>query len=49
MSGAPSFLVVDGYTLSAREELEAGGVAVGGELYADMLKQASPGSHCDVV
>ena len=49
MSGAPRFLVVDGYTLSAREELVAGGAAVAGELYSDILKQASPGSHCDVV
>ena len=49
MSNTPRFLVVDGYLKAAREELAAGGAAVAGELYVDMLKQASPGSECDIV
>ncbi|NQV85150.1 MAG: type 1 glutamine amidotransferase [Rhodospirillales bacterium] len=49
MNGAPRFLVVDGYLKAAREELAAGGAAVAGDLYADMLKQASSGSECDIV
>ena len=49
MSTAPKFLIVDGYLKAAREELAAGGAAVAGELYTDMLKQASPGSACDIV
>lgn len=49
MSSAPKFLVVDGYTRAAREELAAGGASVAGELYAEMLKQASPDSECDII
>ncbi|MBC8338523.1 MAG: type 1 glutamine amidotransferase [Rhodospirillales bacterium] len=49
MSRAPKFLVIDGYTKSARDELAAGGAAVAGVLYAEMLKQASKGSECDIV
>jgi GMP synthase (glutamine-hydrolysing) len=49
MSNAPRFLVVDGYLKAARVELAAGGAAVTGELYADMMKQASKGSQCDIV
>ena len=49
MSGAPKFLVVDGYTRAAREELAAGGASVAGDIYADMLKQASQDSDCDII
>lgn len=49
MTVAPKFLVVDGYTKKARDELAAGGAAVAGELYAAMLKDESPGSDCDIV
>jgi|TARA_Y100000294_G_scaffold115222_1_gene106919 GMP synthase (glutamine-hydrolysing) len=49
MTGAPRFLVVDGYTKKARDELAAGGAAVAGELYAAMLSGESPGSDCDIV
>jgi GMP synthase (glutamine-hydrolysing) len=49
MSGKPRFLVVDGYTKKARDELAAGGATVAGPLYAAMLKQVAPGAACDVV
>jgi GMP synthase (glutamine-hydrolysing) len=49
MTGAPKFLVVDGYTKKARDELAAGGAAIAGELYAAMLKNVQPGSDCDIV
>ena len=49
MTGAPKFLVVDGYTKKARDELAAGGGAIAGELYAAMLKDVQPGSDCDIV
>ena len=49
MTGAPKFLVVDGYTKKARDELAAGGAAIAGELYAAMLKDVQPGSDCDIV
>ncbi|MFQ5763642.1 MAG: type 1 glutamine amidotransferase [Rhodospirillales bacterium] len=49
MSARPRFLVVDGYTKAARDELAAGGAAVAGELYAAMLKDESPGARCDVL
>jgi len=49
MSGAPKFLVVDGYAKSARDELAAGGATVAGELYAAMLKDVSKGSRCDII
>ncbi len=49
MTDAPKFLVVDGYTKSARDELAAGGASVAGELYARMLKDVSPGAHSDIV
>ena len=49
MTGAPKFLVVDGYTKIARDALAAGGAAIAGELYAAMLKEVQPGSDCDIV
>ena len=49
MTGAPKFLVVDGYTKKARDELAAGGAAVAGELYAAMLGDVSPGADCDII
>jgi len=45
----PRFLVVDGYTKKARDELAAGGAAVAGELYAAMLEAESPGAESDIV
>jgi GMP synthase (glutamine-hydrolysing) len=49
MSSAPKFLVVDGYTKKARDELAAGGASVAGELYAAMLGDVSPGSESDII
>ena len=49
MTGAPKFLVVDGYTKKARDELAAGSAGIAGELYAAMLKDVQPGSDCDIV
>lgn len=49
MNGNPRFLVVDGYTKRARDELAAGGATVAGPLYAAMLKAVAPGADCDIV
>lgn len=49
MGGNPRFLVVDGYTKSARDELAAGGATVAGPLYAAMLTDVAPGCACDIV
>jgi GMP synthase (glutamine-hydrolysing) len=49
MVNAPRFLVVDGYTRSAREQLQEGGASVAGDLYAQMLKRCAPqGAECDI-
>ncbi len=49
MTAEPKFLIVDGYLKAARDELAEGGASVAGDLYSEMLKQASPGAHCDIV
>jgi GMP synthase (glutamine-hydrolysing) len=50
MVKAPRFLVVDGYTKAAREQLQGGGASVAADLYAAMLKKcAPPGTTCDVI
>ncbi len=47
---APRYLIVDGYTKSARDQLQAGGASLAADLYERMLKRCSPeGSQCDVV
>ncbi|MGI9429962.1 MAG: type 1 glutamine amidotransferase [Bythopirellula sp.] len=38
----PHFLIVDGYTKAAREQLQSGGASVAADLYAAMLKKCSP-------
>ena len=45
----PRMLVVDGYVKAAREELVAGGASMAADQYAAMLKQAHPGTVCDVI
>ena len=46
----PHFLIVDGYTKSAREQLQSGGASVAADLYSDMLKKCSPeGTTCEIV
>ena len=49
MTLAPRFLVIDGYTRAARDELKAGGASVAGDLYAGMLRRILPTARCDVL
>ena len=49
MSGAPRFLVVDGYSRDGREDLQAGGATTAGGLYERMLKDCAPGAEVDIV
>jgi len=45
-----TFLVVDGYTKAARDQLESGGASTAADLYVAMLKKCSPpGAACDVI
>ena len=47
---APHFLIIDGYTKQARDQLQAGGASVAADLYVSMLQKCSPkGTKCDVV
>ena len=49
-NSAPRFLVIDGYTRMAREELQAGGASLAADLYVSMLRKNAPaGSECDVI
>lgn len=42
------YLIIDGYTKAAREELVAGGASVAADLYAGMLSRWTPGgAECD--
>jgi GMP synthase (glutamine-hydrolysing) len=44
------FLVVDGYTRQARDQLQGGGASVAADLYERMLKKcAPPGAECEIV
>jgi len=46
----PRFLVIDGYTKAAREQLQSGGASVAADLYVGMLKRLGPaGTECDVI
>ncbi len=49
MSGDPRFLVVDGYTKAAREELVAGGASIAADLYAAMLRRFVPNAPVDTL
>ena len=49
-SSAPRFLVIDGYTRAARDELQSGGASVAADLYIGVLKRCGPaGTECDVI
>ena len=49
-NNAPRFLVIDGYTRAAREELQSGGASVAADLYVGMLERCgSAGTECDVI
>ncbi len=43
------FLVVEGYSIEGREDLQAGGASLASELYAKMLKRWAPGAEVDIV
>ena len=45
----PRFLVIDGYTKSARDELEAGGATSAGVQYQNMLIHHAPGASVDII
>ena len=45
----PSFLVIDGYTKKAREELGAAGATTAGIQYKHMLKNHSPKCNVDII
>ncbi len=46
----PHFLIVDGYTKAARDQLQSGGASVAADLYVTMLKKCSPqGTTCEIV
>lgn len=45
----PRFLVIDGYTKSARDELEAGGATAAGMQYQNMLMHHAPGAMVDIL
>ncbi len=49
MAGVPRFLIIDGYDKAGRQELQAGGASVAGELYRKMLGSLLPGCQADVV
>ncbi|HJN90620.1 MAG TPA: type 1 glutamine amidotransferase [Verrucomicrobiota bacterium] len=46
----PRFLIIDGYTKAAREQLQSGGASLAANLYTDMLQRCGPdGTECDVI
>ena len=47
---APRFLIIDGYTRDARQQLQTGGASLAADLYTDMLDHCGPaGTECDVI
>src|SRR5262249_20688234 len=50
MANWPKYLVIDGYTKEARDQLVSGGASTAAELYCNMLIKCSPrGAECDVL
>ena len=45
----PRFLVIDGYTKAARDELASGGATMACDQYSAMLKNAFPTAECDIL
>ena len=43
------FLIVDGYDRDGRDNLEAAGCTLAGELYSRMAKRDVPGCHVDII
>jgi len=49
-NNALRFLVIDGYTKAARDQLQSGGASLAADLYVGMLKRCAPdGIECDVI
>jgi len=49
-NNAPRFLVIDGYTKAARDELQSGGASIAADLYVGMLERCGPArTECDVI
>ena len=47
---APRFLIIDGYTKDARQQLQSGGASLAADLYTGMLDHCGPaGTECDVI
>jgi len=42
------FLIPDGYTKKSRDEFDAVGMTLAGQLYADLLARRLPGATCDI-
>ena len=50
MSSGPKYLVIDGYTQEARDQLVGGGASMAADLYCNMLVQCSPaGAECEIL
>lgn len=50
MAKGPRYLVIDGYTKEARDQLVSGGASTAADLYCQMLIRCSPpGAECDVL
>ena len=50
MAQGPKYLVIDGYTKDARDQLVSGGASMAADLYCKMLIKCSPaGAECDVL
>jgi len=49
MTGAPLFIIIDGYDRSSRDRLESAGMRLAGELYVQMLRRELPDARCEIV
>lgn len=50
MANGPKYLVIDGYTKEARDQLVDGGASMAADLYQNMLTKCSPpGAECEVL
>ncbi len=49
MPRKPRFLIIDGYTKAARDELAAGGATTAGVMYAAMLRTFVADAPCDIL
>ena len=45
----PRFLVIDGYTKAARDELVSAGATMACDQYSAMLKNTFPAAECDIL